>query len=63
ASVLLGAGRQRTEDDVDFAVGFSAIRKTGEQIETGEPLMFVHARSQAAIDSVLPNLMEGIEIA
>jgi thymidine phosphorylase len=38
ASVLLGAGRQKTGDAIDFAVGFSAVKKTGEHVDLDEPL-------------------------
>src|ERR1700730_16704390 len=45
ASVLLGAGRQKAGDAIDFAVGFSGIKKTGEHVDVDEPLLFVHARN------------------
>jgi pyrimidine-nucleoside phosphorylase len=54
ASVLLGGGRQRTDDVIDFAVGISAIKKIGEKVEKDEPLMFVHARNERDFESVLP---------
>src|SRR5579864_454221 len=38
ASVMLGAGRQRTNDPIDFAVGFSGIKKVGEHVDADEPL-------------------------
>jgi pyrimidine-nucleoside phosphorylase len=54
ASVLLGGGRQRADDEIDFAVGFSAIKRTGERVEAGEPLLQMHARSEATLDVALP---------
>jgi len=56
ASVLLGAGRQKTGDAIDFAVGISGIKKIGEHVDPDEPLLFVHARTQQSLDSVLPIL-------
>lgn len=50
ASVQLGAGRQKASDSVDFAVGFSGIRKVGDEVAKGEPLLFIHARSESAAD-------------
>ena len=41
--LLLGAGRVRTEDVVDHAVGVSHLVKVGETVEAGAPLMRVHA--------------------
>jgi pyrimidine-nucleoside phosphorylase len=63
ASVLLGGGRQKAGDSVDFAVGFSAIKKTGEQIEAGEPLLRIHARDEQSLASVLPIVEKAAQIS
>jgi pyrimidine-nucleoside phosphorylase len=63
ASVLLGGGRQKADDAVDFAVGFSRLKKAGEQVENGEPLMFIHARSAADVTSILPLLEKAVQIS
>ncbi|MBA3273769.1 MAG: pyrimidine-nucleoside phosphorylase, partial [Chthoniobacterales bacterium] len=63
ASVLLGAGRAQADDEIDYAVGFSQIKKVGERVETGEPLLFIHAREDHALESVLPLLQQACEIA
>ena len=62
ASVLLGGGRQRSDDDIDFAVGFCGIKKIGERVEAREPLLYVHARTDQALGSVLPLLEKAVEI-
>ena len=43
ACVVLGAGRAKTDDAVDLAVGVSGIRKIGERVKKGEPLLILHA--------------------
>ena len=53
---LLGAGREKAGDAIDFAVGISGIKKIGEHVDLDEPLLFVHARTQQSLDSVLPIL-------
>jgi pyrimidine-nucleoside phosphorylase len=63
ASVLLGGGRQRTGDTIDFAVGFSAIKKIGEKVDRGEPLMFAHARDETSFETVMPLLQKASEVA
>jgi len=63
ASVLLGAGRQKAGDAIDFAVGFSGIKKTGEHVGVDEPLLFVHARSDRSIDEALATLKNAVEIS
>jgi thymidine phosphorylase len=62
ASLLLGGGRQLIEDTIDFAVGFSGIKKIGERVEKDEPLLWVHARSQGALDSVGPLLEQAVQL-
>ena len=62
ASVLLGGGRQKADDAVDFAVGFSRIKKVGESVDAGEPLMMVHARTDESFQAVLPLLRSGVAV-
>jgi thymidine phosphorylase len=62
ASVLLGAGRQKPGDAIDFAVGFSGIKKTGEHVDVDEPLLFVHARNEQSLQSVMPLVEKATEI-
>jgi pyrimidine-nucleoside phosphorylase len=62
ASVLLGGGREKATDAVDFAVGFRELKKIGERVQKGEALCVVHARSDAALSSILPMLESAFEI-
>jgi thymidine phosphorylase len=62
-SLLLGGGRRTIEDAIDFAVGLSAIKKIGEPVAAQEPLLFVHARTDQALRSVLPLLEGAVEIS
>jgi thymidine phosphorylase len=62
ASLLLGGGRQTADDPIDFAVGFSEIKKIGEAVEAGEPLLSVHARDEQTLLSVLPLLETAVGI-
>ena len=63
AALFLGAGRSQAEDTIDFAVGFSQIKKVGAGVEPNEPLLMVHARTDQALASVLPLLEKAIEVA
>ena len=49
ACVVLGAGRTRTDEAVDFAVGISQIKKVGEPVRKGEPLLVVHANDEGRL--------------
>jgi len=62
ASVQLGAGRQGTTDPIDFAVGFSKIKKVGEKVDLDEPLFMIHARNERSIVNITPLLEKAIEI-
>ena len=62
ASLLLGGGRQQVEDKIDFAVGISDLKKVGESVQRNEPLMRVHARTNNALERVLPLLREAAVI-
>ena len=63
ASGMLGAGRQKADDAIDFAVGFSKIKKVGERVAVDEPLFMVHARNERSIVNITPLLQKAVEIA
>ena len=54
AVLLLGGGRRATTDAIDCAVGADAIRKVGERVEKGEPLLRLHARTEESLAAALP---------
>jgi pyrimidine-nucleoside phosphorylase len=42
--VELGAGRSKAGDAIDFAVGVECLRKEGDRVSKGEPILRVHSR-------------------
>jgi pyrimidine-nucleoside phosphorylase len=62
ASVHLGAGRQKAGEQVDFAVGFSKIKKVGEQVAADEAVFMVHARNERSIVNITPLLEKAVEV-
>ena len=56
--VDLGGGRARKEDPVDPAVGVVLTEqgKLGGRVEAGEPLLWIHARTQETLDAALARL-------
>jgi pyrimidine-nucleoside phosphorylase len=62
ACVALGAGRRRTTDPIDPAVGVSDLKKCGDSVARGEPLLTVHATSETAADAALASILAGVQI-
>lgn len=63
ASLELGAGRSRAEDAVDFAVGFDRLVKSGEELEAGDTLVRIHARSEEEADSAEAKARSAISVS
>ena len=54
--VELGGGRRRAEDTIDPRVGLADVLPPGHAVHRGQPLLFVHAASEAAADEALTRL-------
>jgi pyrimidine-nucleoside phosphorylase len=63
ASMVLGGGRERAEDDIDHAVGIICHRKPGEPVKAGEAVYEVRYRSTAKLLAALPLLEESFSVA
>jgi pyrimidine-nucleoside phosphorylase len=61
-AMRLGAGRATKEDVIDPAVGLVLRRKVGERVVLGEPLVEIHARSEADANDAMAALARCIEI-
>jgi pyrimidine-nucleoside phosphorylase len=57
ASLRLGAGRVRKEDEIDHAVGIVCLAKHGDAVEAGSPLAEVHARSDEAAERAVADVL------
>jgi pyrimidine-nucleoside phosphorylase len=62
AAVQLGAGRARTEDAVDPAVGFAIVAPSGTRVDAGDPVIVVHARRPEDVDAVQALLAQAVTI-
>ncbi|MCO4338731.1 pyrimidine-nucleoside phosphorylase [Staphylococcus agnetis] len=62
ASMMLGAGRQTKEDDIDLAVGLVLHKKIGDKVEEGESLLTIHA-NQEDVEAVKQKLYDNITIS
>ncbi|EZI33642.1 MULTISPECIES: pyrimidine-nucleoside phosphorylase [Staphylococcus] len=61
ASMMLGAGRQTKEDEIDLSVGIVLNKKVGDVVKEGESLLTIHSNREN-FDDVIKKLDESIEI-
>jgi thymidine phosphorylase len=62
AVVKLGGGRCRQTDVIDFAVGLTELAESGQQIEQGQPLALIHARSEKAALQAIDEIIAAFDI-
>src|SRR5690606_22123432 len=60
---LLGAGKNKSGDKIDHAVGVSEIKKVGTQVKQGEPLMMIHYNDEAKLEQALNYFKDAYRLA
>jgi pyrimidine-nucleoside phosphorylase/thymidine phosphorylase len=63
ASMLLGAGRERSDARIDAAVGLVFEKKVGDAVRTGERVCTVHSNDRSRLPQVLEQIRQGIAIS
>ncbi len=63
ASLVLGGGRQKTDDGIDFAVGLSNLAKVGQTVSKGDRLATIHANDPGKLDQALAYVRDAFAIA
>lgn len=46
AVVNLGGGRMKKEDAIDYDVGIEVLKKVGDRVEDGEPMLYIYANDE-----------------
>jgi thymidine phosphorylase len=62
AAWRLGAGRARKEDAVNASAGVVALKKPGDEVEAGEPVLELHADDPARFEPAVEALAGAVEI-
>jgi pyrimidine-nucleoside phosphorylase len=62
AAMVLGAGRVRTDDEVDAGAGLEIEVKTGARVEVGDTLGTLYASDPALLDEGAARLVEAVSI-
>ncbi len=61
-AVILGAGREKKEDGIDFAAGISIYKKTGDFVNTGEVIAEIFTDRETTLLSAEQNYLNSINI-
>jgi pyrimidine-nucleoside phosphorylase len=62
AAALLGAGRERVESKIDPAVGLVLLRKVGDRITAGEPLVDIHYNDERGVEGAQDRILHAYRI-
>jgi len=60
--VELGGGRKQARDIIDHRVGLSGFRFVGESVQSGDPLLTIHANDEGDWQAAATHLLEAINI-
>ena len=60
ASLLLGAGRNTKDDELDFSAGIILNKKTSDKVEKGEVIATLYANDKAKFDAAVHKFNESI---
>jgi len=63
AAGVLGAGRERVDSVIDPAVGFTLLRKVGDPVQKGEPLLRIHYNDPRRLEDVKARLLSAYRIS
>ena len=62
AAMLLGAGRAKSSDIIDPAVGFMLEKKVGDTVKAGETLLTMHVNANARVKEVTERVLAAYTI-
>ena len=55
--VLLGGGRSKKGDKIDYAVGVEIDHNVGDRVQEGDPLFVLHANDQASLEQAREQIL------
>ncbi len=63
ASVMLGAGREKKEDTIDYSAGLILKKKTGDHVEAGEVLAVFHTSEDALLQKAQEHYLTALTLS
>ena len=62
AAMLIGAGRERVDSQIDPAVGLVLLRKVGERVAVGEPLVEIHYNNEERLEAARALILQAFRV-
>jgi pyrimidine-nucleoside phosphorylase len=63
ASMILGAGRRTKDDTIDPAAGIIVLKKIGDKVQEGEPLVMLHTNNWDTLEPAAELVMSSYEVS
>lgn len=63
ASLFLGAGRNKKEDNIDYSAGITLYKKTGDYVKIGDVIATLHTNDESAVANATEKLLMATEIS
>ena len=62
ASILLGAGRIKKDDEIDHSVGLKILKKIGDRVEEGETIAILYYSDRSNLEEAVRKVLDAYEI-
>ncbi len=63
ASMILGAGRRTKDDTIDPAAGIIVLKKLGDKVDEGEPLVMLHTNNWDTLEPAAELVMSSYKVS
>jgi pyrimidine-nucleoside phosphorylase len=63
ASMILGAGRENLDDEIDHSAGIYILKKIGDRVESDEPMAILYTNRDESIEEAKTRFLNAIEIS
>lgn len=63
SSVILGAGRNKKEDSIDFSAGIKINAKTGDKVSVGDTLAVLYTNDKSKLDEAENKYLDALEFS
>ena len=61
-SVILGAGREKRDDEIDLSAGIEILKSLGDYVKKGEPIAILHTNNKESIEKAKETYLNSLTI-